>query len=58
MNVTKNKWTTEELKKDFRVISFLAPYVLVERRKDKKQGLMQFTHSPRVYFDFVADTEN
>jgi hypothetical protein len=46
-------WTTEELTRDFEVISFLAPFVSVRRRADGVEGLLEFRHSPRVYFGFT-----
>jgi hypothetical protein len=46
-------WTTEELTRDFEVISFLAPFVFVRRRADGVEGLLEFRHSPRVYFGFT-----
>jgi len=43
-------WTTEELSRDFEVLGFQAPFVVVRRRSDGKKGSLEFTHSPRVYF--------
>lgn len=48
-------WTTEELTRDFEVIGFMAPFVVVRRRSDGVKGSMEFCHSPRVYFGFTAD---
>jgi hypothetical protein len=48
----KETWTTEELSRDFVVHSFLAPFIHVTRKADGVEGSMEFTHSPRVYFDF------
>lgn len=45
-------WDTASLQQDFEVLSFVAPYVLVRRRSDGKEGTLEFTHSPRVYFGF------
>jgi hypothetical protein len=45
-------WTTEELTRDFEVIGFAAPFVVVRRRSDGVKGTLEFTHSPRVYFNF------
>lgn len=30
---------------------FAAPFVSVKRRSDGRTGLLEFKHSPRVYFD-------
>jgi hypothetical protein len=49
------KWTTEELKRDFDVLAFLAPFVVVRRKADGVNGTMEFTHHPRVYFNFLPD---
>jgi hypothetical protein len=51
----KVRWSTEELARDFEVISFLAPFVVVQRKSDGVKGSMEFTHDPRWYFNFVAD---
>jgi hypothetical protein len=48
---------TEELQRDFKVMGFLAPFVVVERKSDGVKGAMLFQHSPRFYFDFVAEPE-
>ena len=45
-------WDTEELRKDFEVTGFLAPFVVVIRRSDGKKVSMMFVHSPRYYFGF------
>jgi hypothetical protein len=49
------RWTTEELGRDFEVIGFLAPFVAVRRRSDGVIGTLEFTHLPRWYFNFVYD---
>src|SRR5262245_50574568 len=48
----QTQWDTTELQRDFRVVGFLAPYVVVVRKSDGVKGVMQFTHNPRVYFGF------
>ena len=50
-------WTTDELTRDFRVIAFMAPLVIVERKSDGVKGSLQFTHSPRTYFNWVEDSK-
>lgn len=47
-----NVWDTGELETQFVVESFLAPFCMVRRRSDNKVGTVNFTHSPRFYFDF------
>lgn len=49
------QWTTEELQRDFTVIGFQAPFVVVVRKTDNVKGSLEFQHSPRIYFNFVAD---
>jgi hypothetical protein len=49
------RWTTEELQRDFEVIGFAAPFVVVRRRSDGQRGSLEFTHSPRVYFGWRPD---
>ena len=49
------RWTTDELRDLFTVHSFAAPFVLVTRRADGARGTLDFTHSPRFYFNFVED---
>lgn len=50
------RWTTEELQRDFEVLGFAMGYVVVVRRSDRVKGSLQFTHDPRVYFGFVEAT--
>jgi hypothetical protein len=48
-------WTTEELSRDFEVVGFMAPFVVVKRKSDGKKGTLEFTHNPRVYFGWSED---
>lgn len=45
-------WDTEQLRAEFEVLSFLAPFVMV-RRKNGQRGSLQFQHAPRFYFDWT-----
>lgn len=45
-------WDTQELQRDFSMRSFFAPYVLVVRKTDQKQGTLAFQASPRFYHSF------
>jgi hypothetical protein len=45
-------WDTKQLQEDFEVKGFLAPFVIVERKRDNQRGVMMFQQSPRFYFDF------
>ena len=51
----EKRWTTEEMSREFTVQSFMAPFVFVTRKSDGVQGTLEFTHSPRFYFDFKPD---
>jgi hypothetical protein len=40
---------------DFEALGFAAPFIVVRRRSDGANGTLTFQHTPRFYFDFVAD---
>lgn len=48
-------WDTDQMRRDFEVLGFAAPFVVVQRRSDGAKGSLQFKHSPRVYFGWVED---
>jgi hypothetical protein len=48
-------WDTDELRKDFEVLSFCAPWVVVKRRADGVVGSIEFQHAPRLYWGFRED---
>tara|TARA_Y100001951_G_C11192915_1_gene212586 strand:+ start:341 stop:589 length:249 start_codon:yes stop_codon:yes gene_type:complete len=50
-------WDTQELQDDFSVRSFLAPFVLVDRKSDGEKGTLIFQHHPRFYYDFTSEGE-
>jgi hypothetical protein len=45
-------WTTAELAKDFTIIGFAAPLIVVQRKIDGVKGSLEFQHQPRFYFNF------
>jgi hypothetical protein len=45
-------WDTSELTREFEVIGFAAPCVVVKRRSDGKKGTLFFQHHPRFYWGF------
>jgi len=45
-------WDTDELARDFEVLGFLAPYVVVRRNSDAQKGSLEFQHHPRFYYNF------
>ena len=48
-------WDTEQLRKEFKVESFMAPYVIVTKLSDNKRGTLCFQHSPRFYFNWQEE---
>ena len=48
-------WSTDQLREEFEVVGFLAPFVSVIRRSDGAKGVMCFTHSPRWYWGFEEE---
>ena len=51
----KEVWDTSQLQQEFRVLGFMAPYVVVMRKSDGVRGCITFQHDPRLYFGFEAD---
>ena len=45
-------WDTQELGRDFDVLGFMAPYVVVSRKADRQRGSLMFQNNPRFYFRF------
>jgi hypothetical protein len=45
-------WNTDELSRDFEVVGFMAPFVVVRSKCDGKKGSLEFQHQPRFYFGF------
>jgi hypothetical protein len=50
-----NRWDSDQLRDQFEVIGFAAPFVVVRRKSDGRKGSLEFTHSPRLYFNFIPD---
>ena len=48
-------WDPVELRRDFRVIGFLAPLVVVRRLSDGALGSLEFQAQPRFYFNWKED---
>lgn len=46
------RWTTDEMREEFEVIGFGAPYVVVRRKSNGVRGMLEFTHMPRFYFNW------
>lgn len=47
-------WNTTEMQRDFTVIGFGAPLIVVTRKSDNTKGSLYFQHSPRFYWGFQA----
>jgi len=45
-------WDTDELRRDFTVEGFMAPFVVARRKSDGVRGSLEFQHSPRFYWGF------
>ncbi|HEY7118885.1 MAG TPA: hypothetical protein VH475_20010 [Tepidisphaeraceae bacterium] len=48
-------WDTAELQREFEVLGFAAPFVVVRRWADGRKGSLMFQHDPRFYFAFHPD---
>jgi hypothetical protein len=48
-------WDTSELRREFEVLGFAAPLVVVRRRSDGVRGSLEFQHDPRLYFNFQPE---
>ena len=48
-------YDTDQVRENFEVLGFMAPFVVVKRKSDGKKGSMEFQHMPRFYFNFVKD---
>lgn len=53
--IPEERWTPERLERDFEVLGFLAPFVVVVRRSDGARGTLIFRHSSRFYFGWQQD---
>lgn len=50
-------WDTDQLQKDFEVLGFMAPLVVVRRLADNKRGSLYFQHRPRFFWGWQEDTQ-
>jgi hypothetical protein len=48
-------WDTTELQRDFVVLAFASPYVLVNRKSDQQTGSLLFQANPRLYYSFAFE---
>ena len=49
-------WSPAELRQEFKVVGYLAPFVVV--RRDGVLGSLEFQPSPRFYFNWRPDHED
>jgi len=49
-------WDTKELGRDFVVVEFMAPFVVVRRKADGVLGSLMFQHHPRYYYGWQPDS--
>lgn len=45
-------WSTDEMMEEFEAIGFMSPYVVVRMRSTGEKGSLEFSHSPRFYFNW------
>jgi len=48
-------WDTQELQRDFVVLGFCAPFVVVAEKESGRRGSLLFQHSPRLYHSFKPE---
>ena len=48
-------WDTNQMRADFEVLGFSAPFVVVRRRSDGVRGSLEFQHNPRLYFNWQPE---
>lgn len=48
-------WDGQQLRTEFTVVGFLAPYAVVRRKADGILGSVEFQAHPRYYFNWRAD---
>lgn len=48
-------WDVEEFRRDFDLVGFMEPFVVVKRKSDGKKGSLFFQHHPRFYHGWQGD---
>jgi hypothetical protein len=48
-------WDSAQLRIEFEVKGFMAPFVVVKRLSTGEVGSLEFQHDPRFYFNYIAD---
>ena len=47
-------YDSDEIREQFEVTGFAAPFMVVRRKSDGAKGSLMFQHSPRFYWGFSA----
>ena len=50
-------WNTDELSRDFEVLGFMAPYVVVKDKATGRKRSLMFQHYPRYYWGWMEDKQ-
>jgi hypothetical protein len=48
-------WDTKQLQEDFKVSSFMAPFVMVTNKASGEEGILEFQHMPRYYYGWIKN---
>ena len=48
-------WDLDQLREQFEVVQFAAPFVVVRRKEDGVRGAVLFQHSPHFYWGFEPE---
>ncbi len=48
-------WDGRELARRYRIVGFMAPFVVAEHKASGKLGSFEFQHHPRFYFNWQED---
>ena len=48
-------WSSDQMTSEFVAIGFMAPFIVVRRKSDGVKGSLEFSHSPRFYFNFQPE---
>lgn len=43
------------MQEEFDALGFMSPLIVVSRKSDGVKGSLEFSHSPRFYFNWQAD---
>tara|TARA_R110000824_G_scaffold30179_2_gene99545 strand:+ start:2722 stop:2964 length:243 start_codon:yes stop_codon:yes gene_type:complete len=46
-------WDMSEMQRDYSVVGFAAPLIVVRRKEDGVRGSLMFQHRPRYYYNFL-----